>query len=314
MRTKPINISFFIPAYNCSATIIEALDSIVDGNLKDGDELVVVNDCSTDSTAEVLENYAKKFPVKVIHHHINKGGGAARNTAIEHCTHELLFCLDSDNILAPNSISNLKDYLIETSADAAVFQHLHYFSNSTKEVTNIWTLPQGEFKKSQALSQPYTPGSGGNYMFTKESWIKAGRYPDFSGSLDTWGFGLRQLLTGSKVVVLKDSFYYHRLLDNSYYLRDAWKRRKSISLRATQLLIPFFDHINDADINYILGKKHRYDWFDNLDKRPITIIANKRKNLVWSSEENVPSAFTRQFTLRIKNKLKDIFNEGIYKK
>jgi glycosyltransferase involved in cell wall biosynthesis len=266
------NISFFIPAYNCESTVEESINSILIGNFEHGDELIIVNDCSTDLTIEVLLKVQKKYPALVIiNHNHNKGGGAARNTAIENAKNNLLFCLDADNVLKENSIAALKKYLLASSADVASFQHMHYFSTTKTETDTTWTLPSGVFTKEMVLSSSLTPGSGGNYLFTKQSWINAGSYPEFAGALDTWGFGVRQLLTGSKMVVLEGSFYYHRLSPNSYYLRDAWSRRKSISLRATQLLIPYFDLIEEQDIDYILSKKYRYTWFDLLDTKPLKI-------------------------------------------
>jgi glycosyltransferase involved in cell wall biosynthesis len=279
-------ISFFIPAYNCSSTIEEAVCSIIDSNFNEGDELVIVNDCSTDDTEVVLEQLKKRYPfIKILKHAYNKGGGAARNTAIENAAHELLFCLDSDNVLLPASIKSLKEYLIENKADVVAFQHLHYFSKSTAQIDYIWTITEGVFTKHHLFSKSFSPGAGGNYLFTKQSWKNAGQYPEYSGALDTWGFGLRQLMSGAKMMVLKDSYYHHRLIENSYYLRDAWSRRKSVSLRALQLIIPYLDYIADKDVDYLFSKRGRYNWLENIEKRPVKILDQPKKDPVWTNHE-----------------------------
>lgn len=280
MANKRNNISFFIPVYNAENTIIESIESILVSNFIDGDELILVNDCSTDKTPEVISKYAEKYPsIKIINHIRNKGGGAARNTAIENAKNNLLFCLDSDNVLENNSIEPLYQYLSTCNAEVASFQSLYYFSKSIKEVDYVWTLKAGIFLKEIALTNELTPGAGGNYLFTKKSWVKAGGYPEYSGALDTWAFGIQQLLSDSKVVVLENSYYYHRLLENSYYIRDAWEKRKAISIRATQILIPYFDQIHENDINYMLSRKHRNNWFNRLDKRSIRIVENKKDKI-----------------------------------
>ncbi|MBC7401140.1 MAG: glycosyltransferase, partial [Mucilaginibacter sp.] len=71
------NISFFIPAYNCSDTITESVDSIMETNFMPGDELIIANDCSTDNTVDVLSILKIKYPViNILTHKRNKGGAA----------------------------------------------------------------------------------------------------------------------------------------------------------------------------------------------------------------------------------------------
>ncbi|HWD90007.1 MAG TPA: glycosyltransferase family 2 protein [Mucilaginibacter sp.] len=301
------DISFFIPAYNCASTIEESVDSIMTSNFGPGDELIITNDCSTDTTGDILAAIQKKYPgIKIITHSRNKGGGAARNTCIENSRNEFFFCLDSDNALEKNSIAPLKQYLLDNQADVAVFQHLYYFSSGIDKIDNIWSLPSGIFTSQDCLSRIFSPGASGNYLFTKESWQAAGGYPEYAGALDTWGFGLRQLMTGSKMIVLADSYYYHRLLKDSYYLRDAWARRKSVSLRALQLIIPFFDEIEDESIDYIFSKRGRYSWFENLEKHPIKVSPGPKKTVVWK-DHIVDSPKRKNLFRRILNKIRSFF-------
>ncbi len=300
------NITFFIPAYNCSQTIKEAVESIILTNFHSGDELIIVNDGSSDQTGDILNGLKSKYPcITIINHNRNKGGGAARNSAVEASSNELLFCLDSDNVLEPASVQVLKSYLLNNNADVASFQNLNYFSKSISEITEVWKLSAGIFTTRDAFSEAFSPGAGGNYLFTKPSWVRAGGYPEFAGSLDTWGFGIRQLLTGSKFMVMEDTGYYHRLSENSYFLRDAWNRQRSISLRATQILIPFFDQILDEDIDYILSKKHRYSWLENLSKRPLRMTEIPKKNPAFEKNAIKPISSLTQKGHYIINKIKN---------
>src|SRR5437016_1272399 len=111
-ETANSQISFIMPAYNCAGSIEAAISSIVDGNHVAGDEIVVVNDGSTDSTASVGQKIAAALPyVQVIAHGSNRGGGAARNTAIDRARHPLIFCLDADNVLEPGSVRKLVRFM-----------------------------------------------------------------------------------------------------------------------------------------------------------------------------------------------------------
>jgi glycosyltransferase involved in cell wall biosynthesis len=264
------NISFIMPAYNCAATVEESVKSIMDGNFQDGDELVIVNDCSTDNTESVLNDLKAKYPeIKIIKHTRNKGGAATRNTAIKNTQNQILFCLDSDNVLVPGSIQKLKAFMQNSGADVASFQELHYFKDDKDNITHKWIFKQGLITLADCLAGPVTPGASGNCMFTKESWIRAGRYPEFAGALDAWGFGFRQLATGSKMIVMPQSFYHHRYGHESYWARES--KNGQTSLTAIQIIIPFIDLINDKDVDYIMSRKGRDVWFTNLEKRPIRL-------------------------------------------
>jgi glycosyltransferase involved in cell wall biosynthesis len=300
------NISFFIPAYNCADTIIESINSIIDTNFRDGDEIVITDDGSTDNTGNILNDLACKYQfIRLIKHQRNRGGAAARNTAIENAKHDILFCLDSDNVLAPDSIGPLKNFLLDNHADCASFQSLHFFRETTDRVDEIMEFAEGLITIEHCLSHAPVPPNSGNYMFTKQSWKKAGGYPE-ENWLDTWGFGIRQLFTGSKMLTLPGTFYYHRRGHESYWIRE--NRKGKISLTALQILIPYLDLLSESSEDYIMSKKGRYTWFRNLDKRPLTLAKNKR-------QQNDPSLSILKNNIKVKfpivtaiySKIKKIF-------
>jgi hypothetical protein len=144
----------------------------------------------------------------------------------------------------------------------------------------IWTLPTGEFPSSAYFQGRNTPGQHGNYLFTKQSWIKAKGYAEGSGALDTWSFGLRQAITGAKQVVLEDTFYYHRLNDDSYWMRDSEAQLWSVSIKAAYALFPFFDIIDEKFLNYMLGPG-KYIWFYNLKKKPLKLVSPDAKKAFY---------------------------------
>lgn len=308
------NISFFIPAYNCEKTIQESVLSILEGNFTDGDELVILNDCSIDKTEIILNQLKKKYTsIKILKHLRNKGGAAARNTAIENCKHQILFCLDSDNILKSGSIHKLKEFMEEIEADVVSFQELRFFKEDKLKIDYKWVFNPGLITIEEHLSSTQVPCASGNYMFTKESWMRAGGYPEFAGALDTWGFGIRQVMTGSKVYVMPNSFYYHRNGHESYWMRDAEKRKKSVSLRGIQILIPFFDLIDERDLDYIMSRRGRSTWLSNLNKRPIRLAPQKKNQPIW--EVNEQQNITNLLLLgKLYNKLKQLTKNLIFKR
>lgn len=268
VEKKFLNISYIMPAYNCAKTIASSVASIYKSNFIKGDELIIVNDVSSDSTLTLITNLSKKYPnLKVITPKYHLGGGGARNLGVENTKNELIFCLDSDNILERNSIKHLKKTLTSTMYDIISFERLKYFKKSIKAVDHEWRFELSSYDSSNYLASQKVPGASGNYLYTKKSWIQSGGYPVESAALDTWGFGLRQVMTGHLMTVLPNTYYYHRYGYNSYWVRESQKR--NVSLCATQLLIPYFNGIESKDVDYLLSKNHRQTWFDTLDIHPI---------------------------------------------
>lgn len=92
-------ISVFFPAYNDEASIAglvgEALALLP--SLTDDFEVIVVDDGSTDGTAAVLDGLAREDPrLRVVHHEVNRGYGAALRTGFASATKDLVFYTDGD--------------------------------------------------------------------------------------------------------------------------------------------------------------------------------------------------------------------------
>lgn len=276
VQREHLPITYFSPCYNCATWVRDTAASIINANLQPGDEYILVNDGSTDYTANVLEQISEMHPaVRVITHETNQGGSAARNTAVAAASNPLCFCLDSDNILAPNSVAPLRDQLLRSGTDTVGFQTLKYFTDAggTDQVTHELHYEPVITDFARSLRTTLVPGASGNYLFTKEAWQRADGYPQGAGALDAWGFGLRKCATGSTVTVLPDSFYYHRHDHNSYWARHA--KQGTIDQSALEVLRPFFHLIEPRDVNYLNSQRGKTRWFTELDRKPLRLLKPK---------------------------------------
>lgn len=97
MATKSGNplISVILPTYNRAYCIMPAIESVL-RQTHDHLELIIVDDCSSDNTAEVLEGIIDPR-VRVIRHAVNKGAAAARNTGVAAARGDLIAFQDSDD-------------------------------------------------------------------------------------------------------------------------------------------------------------------------------------------------------------------------
>src|SRR5438270_9379297 len=89
-------LSVLIPVYNEVRTLTELLDRVREVEIKK--EIVMVDDCSTDGTRDLLkEKIEGRYPdVKVLYHDVNMGKGAAIRTAIAHATGDYIIVQDAD--------------------------------------------------------------------------------------------------------------------------------------------------------------------------------------------------------------------------
>jgi len=101
-------ISIVVPAFNEEDTVGNVIDSIktVMNKTKESYEIIVVDDGSTDKTADVLER--KK--VKLIQHPYNRGYGASLKTGIKNAKGEWVLITDADGTYPPKEISKLLSY------------------------------------------------------------------------------------------------------------------------------------------------------------------------------------------------------------
>jgi len=107
---KPAGLSVFFPAYNDSGTIASMViraDQAA-SELTSDYEVIVVNDGSSDATAEIADELARKYPhVRVVHHPKNRGYGGALQTGFRSATKELIFYTDGDAQYDPAELSAL---------------------------------------------------------------------------------------------------------------------------------------------------------------------------------------------------------------
>ena len=112
-----MKLSVIIPVYNEADTVAEVIESVRQCGVKDL-QIIVVNDCSIDRTAEQLTQYADAEDVEVLHHEINRGKGAAIRTAQARVEGDAVVVQDADLEYNPQELPKLLKPIEEGKADA----------------------------------------------------------------------------------------------------------------------------------------------------------------------------------------------------
>ena len=112
-----MKITIVVPVYNVEAYIEDCLKSIAAQTYKGKLECIIVDDCTQDNSCAVIEHFIKEYKgtidFKLLHHNVNRGLSAARNTGIDAATGEYIYFLDSDDEITPNCIELLAEPLKE---------------------------------------------------------------------------------------------------------------------------------------------------------------------------------------------------------
>ena len=112
MKDRAPSISAFFPAYNDVGSIGKIVHTMawMLPKLTDDYEVIIVNDGSTDGTGGLLDLLAQEYAfLKIIHHGVNRGYGAALITGFANCSKELIFYTDGDGQYDVEELPRLLD-------------------------------------------------------------------------------------------------------------------------------------------------------------------------------------------------------------
>lgn len=119
-RKKP-KISVVIPVYNVENYLRQCLDSVINQTLDDI-EIICVNDGSTDSSPDILEEYSRKDSRIRIISQENMGLSGARNTGMKYIKGEYVYFLDSDDYIELDALNQMYNISKNNSLDMLMFK------------------------------------------------------------------------------------------------------------------------------------------------------------------------------------------------
>ena len=136
---KPL-ITVILPIYNVESYIEECLNSLLNQTIgHEKLEVLMVNDCSTDNTAEIMNQYSQKYPhFKSIHLEENTGApGKPRNIGIEKATGEYLIFLDPDDYIPYDAYEALYQVANENKSDFVMGKMVSFDDEDGREYEHI---------------------------------------------------------------------------------------------------------------------------------------------------------------------------------
>ncbi|MFN3713335.1 MAG: glycosyltransferase family 2 protein [Alcanivoracaceae bacterium] len=167
-------LSVLIPVFNVEDYLTDCLDSVIE-QLDSGVEVVVLDDCSTDSSYQRLCAYAEssRHPIRILRHDANGGISAARNSLIDNASGDYLWFLDSDDLMAAGAIQALRAIVLAHSPDLVLCDYRRWRSDTDFHATSLLGY-MASFKgpAERLLDDPEALFSGLYAMGRLHAWSK----------------------------------------------------------------------------------------------------------------------------------------------
>lgn len=165
-------VSVIMGVYNCATTVSDAIESILNQSYQNW-ELIICDDCSTDSTYEIIKEYEKKYPnkIKCIKNTQNSYLSATLNHCLMHASGELIARMDGDDISVKDRLSEQVIFLENNKEIDLVGTAMKYFG----EVGVERVITKKEYPTKTSLKK-YPPFHHASIMTYKRVYDQLGGY------------------------------------------------------------------------------------------------------------------------------------------
>ena len=202
-----MSISVVIPAYNAASYIAETLDSVLQQTLPPT-EVLVIDDGSTDETANVAERFAS--PVKVIRRP-NSRAAAARNFGVETATSEWIAFVDADDIWEPSKLERqMAELEKHPEADICYTGRILLMQKN-----GMWQLgpvagvaPASNVREALFRGTTFLPSS---VVIRRSAFLAVGGYDTSFKYAEDWELWMRLLHSGMKFTSCPEALVQYRI-------------------------------------------------------------------------------------------------------
>lgn len=209
-----MKISFIVPVYNVEKYLRQCLDSLINQTYQNI-EIIAVNDGSTDSSFQILKEYASIDERIRILNQKNQGLSMARNTGLENVRGEYVLFVDSDDYVSLNMAQRIAETIVHhPQLDIITFSRTVFYSDTAKTVDDLYlslenSMVGDEFLKI-AMNEKKLVAAVGQKAFSY-SFLQRNRirfipqilYEDFS-------FTVHSFVCAKQIISIPDILYFYR--------------------------------------------------------------------------------------------------------
>jgi glycosyltransferase involved in cell wall biosynthesis len=208
---KAPKVSVVIPVYNTEKYIGEAIEGILNQTFKDF-ELIVVNDCSTDRTLEILKEYQKKDNrIKILSNEKNLKVSATANRGIKEAKGEYIVKQDADDWSYPDRIAKQVEYM-DTHQEVVLSSGNMEMCDENMTVKNRTHFPTSHKEIMKVLLQ-FNPMVHSAMIYRRKTFLEVGGYDKINTSEDY--LLTMKMASKGKLGNLEDVLVKYRVLKTS---------------------------------------------------------------------------------------------------
>ncbi|MEL6785870.1 MAG: glycosyltransferase family 2 protein [Cyanobacteria bacterium J06607_15] len=224
-----IEVSVIIPAYNTEEYIAKAISSALSQTLSNI-EVIVVDDCSTDNTVQVVQGFDDPR-LKLILNTENMGAGGARNKAIAAAQGKWIAVLDSDDWYAPQRLEVLVSHAVQKQVDF-IADDSYLIEDGTQtpwstiiresgiKIASIQQFEAAAFIMTDIEGRPGLRLGFTKPLFKREFLVQHQiKYQDIRVTQDFW-FDIECFLHGAKFCLVPEPYYFYRARPGSLVSSD----------------------------------------------------------------------------------------------
>lgn len=241
MNDPSAKIAIIVPCFNMGQYLTEALDSVIMQTYSDW-ICIVVDDGSTDNSAEIAKDYCRKDTRIQYHRQNNMGLSVARNNGINACKSEYILPLDSDDKLAPTYLEQTINEFLKNQSLKVVYTNCQLFGS----VNHILMLPDYSFRS--LLQRNLITATA---IYHRNDFEKTSGYDETIKGWEDWDFWLSLLDKGSQVKKIEDVLFFYRQKEGSMGSNISVDPELKSSLRNYiyhKHIVKYLEFPNDVDI------------------------------------------------------------------
>ena len=299
---KQIKLSIIVTIYNREKYLEKCINSILNQTFNSF-ELILVNDGSTDRSADICDKYANlDSRVRVIHKK-NGGVSSARNVGIDNSNGEYIGFVDSDDYIKDDMYEIMYTKAKEFLADIVICRCIDVKEDEIKNVKkkekeNIYDINVKQYNNKEALNEIYTEKnalfiSPVNKLY-KKTIFDSIRYEINRIHEDDF-IAHRLLYKAKKIIYIDKALYFYTISNDDSIMRSSYSKKRLDSVYALNDRVKFFKEKKEKDLFYLSQRYYIEMFIGNYYK------ARTQLNNINQELSKMKKDFNKQFIYLYKN-------------